>query len=106
MPYSGQTGVVARCDDSRRTWSETSRPYLNESAHAAEACTLTVASQMVEAGAGAQVDCCAAIGLAGFRAGARVPGLLVTWLRRVGIDLAGVGWWGELYGWPGGFCWP
>src|SRR5579871_6057561 len=40
MPYSGQIRVVARSDDSRGTWSETSRTYLNRSVHAAEACAL------------------------------------------------------------------
>src|SRR5215471_6959337 len=40
MPYFGQTAVVACCDDSRCTWSETSRTYLTRSVHAAEACAL------------------------------------------------------------------
>ena len=38
MPYSGQISVAARSDDTRCTWSGTSRTYLNGMAHAAEAC--------------------------------------------------------------------
>jgi hypothetical protein len=38
MSHSGQTGVVACWDDSRCTWSGTSRTYLNGTAHAAESC--------------------------------------------------------------------
>src|SRR5262247_1051924 len=42
MPYSGQIDVVSCCDDSRCTWSETSRTYLTRSVHTPEACALTV----------------------------------------------------------------
>ena len=38
MPYSGQTGVLARRGDPRCTWSETSRTYLDRRVHAAGAC--------------------------------------------------------------------
>ena len=39
MPYSGQISVAAHSNDTRCTWSGTSRTGLNGMAHAAEACT-------------------------------------------------------------------